>query len=47
LNIITELDGWVIWLWSGLIRHWAASSRIKPVIVTEGCHVRMAGDEGN
>lgn len=43
-NVITELDGWVVWLWPGLIRRWATTSRIKPVIVQEGCRLRMAGD---
>ena len=46
MNIITELDGWVIWLWPGLIRYWAATSKIEVVIVIEGCHLRMVGDWG-
>lgn len=45
-EVVAELDGWVIWLWPGLIRFWASTSRIKAVIVIENCHVRMVGDWG-
>lgn len=45
-QVVTELDGWVTWLWPGLIRQWASTSRIKPAIVQEGCRLRMVGDWG-
>lgn len=44
--VITELDGRVTWLWSEGIRYWTVTSRIKPVIVIEDCHLRMVGDWG-